>query len=493
LIGECLQSSVMLSRWVVARAPVILAGLVLAPALIGINADPDLWGHTRFGLDMLETHSLPTADPYSFTQDVPWVNHEWLSELFMGAAYRWGRSAGLVVLRALLLGSFIAVCWTPLRSASVPVLAATGLLIAWGTASVTETLRPQLWTLLFVAVLARALLHSPSRTWLIGLPALFVVWVNTHGGWLVGAGMLGAWAAVNLVTMRASRGLLVGIGVLCITATFLNPYGWDMWGFLAGTVRFSRNIEEWQPLFTKPIVDWVPWVITVAVIAQRVFAKRLSLDHLAVLVMLAYASMRVSRIAPLFVTAAAILLQPSLSGVGASKSAPMTVPSRNTARAVLAVLAFMALLSGVLVSRVTQCINITGTWIPDRAAATALVRASVTGTLLTWFNWGQYALWHLGPQLRVSMDGRRETIYSESLLEEHLELYRATPRGLALLRRLNPDYVWVPAYMTALRDWLSREGYRIDVQTQQSFIAARHDQPRIQGAEVATPACFPGP
>ena len=39
-------------------------------------ADPDLWGHLRFGLDMIESRALHTVDPYSFTADRPWINHD---------------------------------------------------------------------------------------------------------------------------------------------------------------------------------------------------------------------------------------------------------------------------------------------------------------------------------------------------------------------------------------------------------------------------------
>src|SRR4029453_268254 len=86
------------------RSPAVeLRWHVWAPwlALIAIlisatRTDPDLWGHVRFGLDWLQSWRLPAIDPYSFTQDRPWVNHEWLSEAFMGAAYRIGGSGGPV-------------------------------------------------------------------------------------------------------------------------------------------------------------------------------------------------------------------------------------------------------------------------------------------------------------------------------------------------------------------------------------------------------------
>jgi hypothetical protein len=45
----------------------------VAVAVLKTVADPDLSGHVKFGLDVPRDRSLTTADPYSFTQDVPWV------------------------------------------------------------------------------------------------------------------------------------------------------------------------------------------------------------------------------------------------------------------------------------------------------------------------------------------------------------------------------------------------------------------------------------
>jgi hypothetical protein len=48
------------------------------------STDPDLWGNVRFGLDILRSGSVPHLDPYSFTTDRTWVNHEWLAEVIIG-------------------------------------------------------------------------------------------------------------------------------------------------------------------------------------------------------------------------------------------------------------------------------------------------------------------------------------------------------------------------------------------------------------------------
>ena len=63
--------------------------------------------------------------------------------------------------------------------------------------------------------------------------------------------------------------------------------------------------------------------------------------------------------------------------------------------------------------------------------------------MLTWFDWGEYAIWHFGPALRVSYDGRRETVYSDRVISAHTSLYY-TDTDTAMLDALAPDYAWVP-------------------------------------------------
>src|ERR1051326_9609012 len=62
-------------------------------------SDPDLWGHLRFGVDLLRTWHLSRADPYSFTSDIAWINHEWLSELLLAIVYLPLRAVGMNLLK----------------------------------------------------------------------------------------------------------------------------------------------------------------------------------------------------------------------------------------------------------------------------------------------------------------------------------------------------------------------------------------------------------
>src|SRR5947207_3380648 len=130
--------------------PRIVIWSVLLVTLSFTNADPDLWGHVRFGLDTLALGRIPTTDPYSFTSDKPWVNHEWASEVVMALAYRGGGAWGLSTLKfGLLLVTFaLVVCELARRGVpQVPQDLFTSALAICSLA-IVKTVRPQLFSLL---------------------------------------------------------------------------------------------------------------------------------------------------------------------------------------------------------------------------------------------------------------------------------------------------------------------------------------------------------
>ena len=70
-----------------------------------------------------------------------------------------------------------------------------------------------------------------------------------------------------------------------------------------------------------------------------------------------------------------------------------------------------------------------------------LAQTQVSGNMVTFFDWGEYALWHLSPRIKVSMDGRRETIYPRTVYDEDQQFLFGIGRWDALLARGNPSLV----------------------------------------------------
>jgi hypothetical protein len=140
-------------------------------------------------------------------------------------------------------------------------------------------------------------------------------------------------------------------------------------------------------------------------------------------------------------------------------------------------------------ARPFNCLTFAGDWSPDRQGAAYLVGAS--GRLLTTFDWGEYAIWHFGPRLKVSIDGRRETVYSNSVINWHRAFELGDEEAANVVAALSPDYVWLRSGRTRARQWLLENGYRVDADTGASFVASRGDLPRLATPAQPLDACFP--
>jgi hypothetical protein len=483
--------------------------IVLLFALLTATwTDSDLWGHTRFGLDILRDHALPSDDPYSFTQDKPWVNHEWLSELQMGIAYAVAGPAGLALLKGTLTFSALLLIWGALGGVDPTARIVIFALTAMSTAPIVIKLRPHVWSLLLLVILCRILIEDRRQArW--GVPVLFALWANLHGGWIVGFGILAIWTIGDVVIR--GRGDLkaplasVAIAILSLLATLATPYGWRLWAFLVETVRLGReDITEWRPLWWHSPADSVPWALALATAVWLLTRPhRFRLHVGAVLAMLAFSAFRVARIGPLFVVCAALLLSPwfreRFSAFALRATADKPAPLQPGAaggeqRLVAAGLLGAALIGAVLIgSKSLTCVRTVGDWAPDRDAAQVLEGAP-PGRLVSYFNWGEFAIWHFGPRLRVSMDGRRETVYSDARLVEHDAIVRGTELGFTTLAGWQAEYVWLPSTSARTRAWLLANGYRLERETRRSFVVSRQDLPAlpaVRGKSAEGAACFP--
>jgi len=477
------------------RALVVTA---VAAALALTWADPDLWGHVTFGRD-IAAHGLTTADPYSFTSDIPWVNHEWLAELLMYAAYALAGGAGLIVFKGAIAIGAVSLAHAPVRRPGADPLLSDALLVvlAAGVWVRVYVARPQIFSLLLFAALLWALLRieAGARRWLVVVPVIFAAWVNLHGGWVVGLGILGVWTIVTCTTTPSIRSHAIAALVLAAAATLCNPYGIGMWRFLAETVRPNRPyIDDWRPLFATPavLVLWLPaaFAAAYAIVKRR---SGVSPGHLAIVILLGAASLRVSRLDAFFAIATISLLGHRIASSRPSRAQIVGLSLRVAVPLVAA--ACLVVLIALPTRTQIGCVRMNGlAWLPEPNVAPAILRRQLHGNLLTWFGWGEYAIWYFGQDLKVSFDGRRETVYSDAFGASHVALYWVPDRQREFLAKLNPDYAWVPANIP-LAAALQRDGWSPIFSGPKSIVLSRVLMSPGDAGELAssTLRCFPGP
>ncbi len=497
--------------------PRVLAGLglvlMLATAAIGTPADADLWGHLTFGRDIIHTGQIIQADSYAFTSDRLWINHEWLSEVLFAQIYGIGRSTGLVAFKMLIIAALFVLLWRHLkRLQGAAAVTAILLVIAFvGTFWRTHNIRPQLFSVLFFAVLLVTLtrVDAGRRRGLLLLPPLMALWVNFHGGWIVGLGILGLWTGVRVLDLRiglTSRLLLTAAGLAAVAATLLNPYGAGMWRFLAQTVRLGRpDIEEWGSVLTYPVALGAPWLLTLSVASIAVWwaGRPRRWDYVGLVALLAFASFRVSRLDAFFALAAVILLAPEIMSLVerfVARWRAVTAPAASTAPAAgvmaITVITVVAMLvpAAQVIGPYASCLTIAGPWVPEAEASQFILKNRLQGRMLTWFDWGEYAIWHFGPDLQVSMDGRRETVYTEGTIQAHRRFYAADATAPSYLRALNPDYIWLPKRLPVTQT-LRAAGWVAAFDGPVSVVFARAGAGPFEPVTDSRAAvrCFPGP
>jgi hypothetical protein len=435
---------------------VAVSVLYLSPTV----ADADLWGHVRFGQDILRTHALSAQDPYSYlTAGTSWINHEWLSEVVFAATYDAMGAPGLIALKTvisvlLVLGSYLHLRRAGLNAVSAGVVV---LLVVFALRPGVGTLRPQLFTYLcfFALLMTLHYVEEGHDRALAALPLVFALWVNLHGGVLAGLAVAGIWGSVYLASLAGlppgrarqppqRRGTITVLCALGATglAVLLNPYGIHLFTFLLATATVPRpEITEWLPLEIMSQLGAIYLSLAAIVVAGLMFSDRARRPaRIAVLVMMAITPLIAVRHLPLFALAVVVMGGPLIAEASArSRPAPTLVESRSAALVSM----MIAVLFMAFAAPNFRCISMDpASAFPARAIA-VLKQSGVEGNMATVFNWGEFVIWHLGPRIRVSIDGRRETVYSDEVRREVMHFMNGSGEWNAVLQQA--DMALVPA------------------------------------------------
>jgi hypothetical protein len=476
---------------------------VLVAVLTQTRADPDLFGHVRFGRDIVAARSAHLVDRYSFTSDRPWINHEWLSEVVMYGAYNAFGAAGLVALKLSLLALMLLAVALAIRRSDLSEPARDFLLALTVicTFPQTNSVRPQLFSLmLFAALLLVLVAARRDRRVLVGAVPIMVIWVNVHGGWVVGAGTLAVWTVLGLRSDRSLRDRLTSVGVVAaaLAVTLVNPYGLELWRFLQETVAFGRDsIADWQPVVRDHVLFGL-WALVAAVAAAALvfsIARRtVDVQAAAVVLMFGLGSFRVSRLLSFFVLSVVMVLAPEIASTWRRRA-----PARRERRtmpwvpAVVFLLALALIGTGVSASaRNISCIRFEDDLFPEAQAAGVLTAGGARGRVLTYFDYGEYAIWHLSPDLLVSMDGRRETVYSDEVVERQFRFYTEPGDRRMIVNELHPDYIWMPSSLNVTKD-LAADGWEPIYSGPRSVILSKGRFAVPPHRSDTSPRCFPGP
>ncbi len=229
-------------------------------------ADGDTGWHIRTGEWILQHGSVPTQDLFSYTKPgQPWFAWEWAWDVLFALIHKFWGLAGVGFFTVLLLGTIsvllyrlvVKACGNEVLSFFVTTFALCGSSIHW-------LARPHLFSWLFFVIFLHLLpaIRLGSRPALFAAAAAEVLWVNTHGAFLIGVALLLAsgcgevletlfWSRESFtIAYEKSRHLFLA-AALCLAATFINPYTWRLHQHVfryLGNTQLLDNIQEFQSI-----------------------------------------------------------------------------------------------------------------------------------------------------------------------------------------------------------------------------------------------------
>jgi hypothetical protein len=431
--------------------PVMLASLLTGMAFVWgrlFNVDPDLWWHIKVGEAILATHRWPSTDRYSFTvAGQPWLAYEWVGDLLLAAAYRLAGLSGLAAI-LILVGSGVVValywCATVRSGNSKAGFVAAALLSIFAVMSFS--LRPQmlgyLFLILTVAVLERFREGKSRALWF--LPILMLVWVNTHGSWIIGLGTIFVYWMSGLFQFQAGsleakcwteneRRQISSTFLLCLIALPITPYGTRV---AASPFEFAfslplnvSSIQEWQSMPFHEVIGKAFLVLLVLVaLAQIMLALRWRFEELLLFLFgTAMACLHI-RFLLVFVPFATPLVARILAHWMPVYDAAKDKFLLNAALMILVVSAVIRFFPSVpeIQQHVAKTFPV--------GAVEYLKENNVPEPMFNNYGFGGYLVWSREPQHKVFVDGRGDVYERGGVLSDYLHISRLEPGALTVLR-----------------------------------------------------------
>ena len=454
-------------------------------------ADPDLWGYMTFGRLFWDSRTFPYQDIFTYlpTHD-RWIYHEWLTGVVLYPIYKFTGGFGLIVLRDLIAVATLGFLYLVARirkSSSTSallwlVLVSPFLVIGFGT-----VLRAQTFTYLFTAVTLYLLERSRQKEQWFLLPILVpiqIVWCNLHGGFLSGLGIIAIYVVGEAFSRRTWWPYLL-VFLLSALATLINPYGIDYWTYLFHAVALPRSeITEWASIVTAYVQHTMSlaniiWYAALGILSLRILVKARWREISPILLLSGTFLLGIQHVRHMvfFPMLVAVYLpepfQPYIEDLQ-TKMANVWIWLKEKVPVVFVVSRRMTTLFIAIVIFL-YCVFLGSSafsfMIPSKGkgqiafyptgASEYIKRNYSSGNILTEFVWGEYLIWNLGPQMKVGLDGRYETVYQDNVANEYFDYIKGKENGfldayahdLVLLRpeslriaslRRSPD--WKVAY-----------------------------------------------
>jgi len=200
----------------------------------------DTWWMLKSGQVIVESGKIPKNDIFSYTAsspEIPWINHEWLAGIVFFLLYNLGKFPLLYAFKSIVIltsySLMIYIAWKRTgHSLTSAVLAGIAMILISG-GNLYFDIRAYLFTYILLVltlfILDKAYFDEKPM-WLYGLIPVTLIWVNSHGGYIL-VYILQVMFLLCTLVKRMKK----GIGDVILKSVFLMG---------TGVVLFLKNTPE---------------------------------------------------------------------------------------------------------------------------------------------------------------------------------------------------------------------------------------------------------
>jgi len=235
----------------------------------------DFWLHVKLGEVIVQTHTLPLTDPFSYilAGKTLQTHYEYLSQIVFYLLFHYGGATGFILFRIAVAIAIGGLLFSIDRKSAWPHI----LLVIWGLEISRPGFvdRPQLFTFLFFVaflVLVFRFLSQPAKegasAWertrlLWGMVGIELLWANFHGGghvfgFLLYGALFGQRLFERFVRKISHKDLplLLWFGLGIAAVSFMTPNTYHTYRFLFQLLGETSNtlIREWR---VKPFPEYL--------------------------------------------------------------------------------------------------------------------------------------------------------------------------------------------------------------------------------------------
>jgi len=445
--------------------------------------DGDTGYHIRAGEYIIDNRTIPHHDIFSHIEPpLEWTAHEWLSEVFMALVHRAAGLTGIVVAFATLISLAFFVLFKFLRASGTGILVAAMVVIFAASVSTIHWLaRPHVFSLLITLVWYMVLdthqYREKNRLYL--LPPIMLLWVNLHGGFILGLVLIGVYIAGNLFiaiwrsdARQSARRKIKNLSLwflVCLLATLLNPKGYKIllfpFGVIGNTYLMDHVNEFLSPNFHEHLIYEYMLLFMILVFCSSIV--KLNAIEILLVLLFTHMSLYSGRYIPLYAIILSPILARQIDHLLQERSARSIVKrflrlSARTAETDAAAKYLLWMIGAIVVSIVlvlTQ--QVSHRFDRDEAPLQALefiMNEHIPGNMFNDDEFGDHIIYAAWPRYRVFFDGRSD-MYGTERLKEYFRVIAAKPGWEEVFKKY--DITWVmyktnstlTSFLLERKDW----------------------------------------